>query len=517
MAPVLIRRRRLCLSRTRDEGGYFVAIVALSLTVLVLSAAFVVDVGGWYSRGSQIQRAADAAALAGVVWMPDFPTAQSVALDAMARNGFVPGGDISVTVSPDAGNSRRLNVSITDAKAPQAFSGMFQGSQSLTRDATAEYVLPVPLGSPLNALGTGDLLTGSDRENFWAAVNGYCSGHESGDVKLARNESYTTATGSAAQCNNGSAQTPDYDPNGYLYALELPQGQSSLKLEVYDGGYNRSSSTPDQALTSEAQSITTFFEVYGADDTPLDTNDNPLLSTTTIATNDLPHQNVWVPLHTWVNPGAGTYYVRVKTQAQTSESRASNGFGLRAYTGSVFSRCTTISGQSGYSAACPQIHGVGHMSIFANLGGTSGSTATFYLAQIDPVHAGKTMQVTLFDAGEGAQKIEVLDPNGNPATFGWSTLCNPPTPPTGGCSAANVTSLSVGGTGPQPYSGLQGTSKYNDRKMTLDIRLPVNYTILYGTKSWWKIRYTVGSTPTDRTTWSVNIVGDPVHLVGGPR
>jgi hypothetical protein len=27
------------------------------------------------------------------------------------------------------------------------------------------------------------------------------------------------------------------------------------------------------------------------------------------------------------------------------------------------------------------------------------------------------------------------------------------------------------------------------------------------------VRYTVGTTPTDRTTWSVNIVGDPVHLL----
>ena len=33
------------------------------------------------------------------------------------------------------------------------------------------------------------------------------------------------------------------------------------------------------------------------------------------------------------------------------------------------------------------------------------------------------------------------------------------------------------------------------------------------TKVWWKIQYKVGSTSTDRTTWSVNIVGDPVHLL----
>ncbi|MGH9190054.1 MAG: pilus assembly protein TadG-related protein [Acidimicrobiales bacterium] len=496
------------------EGGYLVAFVALAVTILMISAAFVVDVGGWYARGSEIQRAADTAALAGVVWMPDFPTAQTVALAAAAKNRVVPSATMTISVSPMAGYTRRLVVSITDSKAPQAFSHMFQGNQSITRRATAEYILPVPLGSPKNTFGTGDLLSGSNRENFWAAVNGYCAGHESGDLKLARNESYTTSTGSALQCNNGSAANPDYDPAGYLYAVELPQAQSSLKLEVYDGGYSTTLAAPDIALASEAQAVTSVLQVYGTDNTPLDTSDNPLLSTTTITTNDLLHRNLWMPLHTWVSPTAGTYYVRVKTNAQTTESRASNGFGLRAYTGLLFAACTTISGQAGYSASCPQIHGVGDMSIFANLGGSSGSTATFYLAQIDPIHAGKTMQITLFDAGEGAQKIEVLDPNGSPTTFRWTTLCNPPTPPSGGCGASGVTSLTVSGTGAQPYTGLQSTSKYNDRRMTLDISLPPNYTTLYGTKVWWQIRYTVGSTSNDRTTWSVNIVGDPVHLVG---
>jgi hypothetical protein len=507
------------MGRGQEEGGFLVAIVAISATVLVLASAFVVDVGGWYSRGLQIQRGADAAALAGVVWMPDFPVARSAALDTAARNGFVPGGAITVDVEPDPTSSRRLVVTITDVQAPQTFSHMFGSGQTLTRSATAEYILPVPLGSPKNTFGTGDLLAGTNRENFWAAVNGYCAGHESGDLKLAKYETYSPSTGAALQCQPaGGAVSPDYDPTGYLYAIELPQAQSSLKLEVYDAGYNTTLAPPDTAVVSETQAVTTTFQVFGADNTPLDTSDNPLLSTTTVTTNQLvPLQKaVWMSLYTWVNPAAGTYYLRIKTSAsETSESRASNGFGLRAYTGLTFATCTTITTDVGYSATCPQIHGVGAMSIFANLGGTSGATATFYLAQVDPIHAGKTMQITLFDAGEGASKIEVLDPNGNPATFNWSTRCNPPTPPTGSCSGSSVTSLSVTGTGTQPYTGLQSTSKYNDRKMILDIKLPANYTTVYGSKVWWKIRYTVGTTPTDRTTWSVGIIGDPVHLVGG--
>jgi hypothetical protein len=50
--------------------------------------------------------------------------------------------------------------------------------------------------------------------------------------------------------------------------------------------------------------------------------------------------------------------------------------------------------------------------------------------------------------------------------------------------------------------------------LELTVDLPLDYVTRYGTKVWWKIRYTVAGSPTDRTTWSVRIIGDPVHLVG---
>ncbi len=507
--------------RGRGEQGAVIVILAVALPVLIIFAALSVDVGGWYARGLHLQRTADAAALAGVVWMPDYQQARTVALAEAAQNAVRPTSTITVNVSQDETNLQRLTVSITDTNAPRYFSGVFRGRQTLTRSATAEYVTKVPLGSPKNTFGTGNLNPGTaDDENFWAAVNGYCAGHESGDLVMARNESYTIATGPAVQCNNGSAQTADYDPDGYLYAIRVPSAQPSLKLEVYDAGYDNVGSSPDLNLTSslapENQVVSTVYEVYDTDDTPFDSGDNPLLTTTTVtAANNATFKNTWVRMHTWTSPAAGTYYLRVKTSVQTGESRASNGFGLRAFVGSSFSLCTTISGSPGYSASCPQIHGVSDMSIYASLGGAAGSTATFYLSQVDAVHAGKTMRVQLFDSGEGASRIEVLTPAGAPATFDWSTLCNPPTPPSGSvCSGTGVTFLDVSGTGAQPYSGLIGTSKYNDRKITLSIKLPATYPAGYGGRVWWQIRYTVGSTSTDRTTWSVNIVGDPVHLVG---
>lgn len=508
------RRERLVAGRREcgGEGGFVMVFIALILTTMLIFAAFTVDFGSWYTRATQLKRAADAAALAGVVWMPEFDQAQQYALAAAARNGFVNGqNNIVVSVAQIPNNNRQLQVTITDTKAKQFFSRLVTQRQSISRSSIAEYVMPVPLGSPKNVFGTGDLLSGSDTENFWAAVSGFCAGHESGDKLLSGFESYSTSSSSSA-CNNGSpANSDDYDPNGYLYAIDLPANATSMKLDVYDAGYNQSGSTPDDALAGNPV-VNTTIQVYDRNPTPLDLSNLTLLNTVDVGTNNGTYANKWVNLHTWTNPKAGQYYVRVKTAAtDTTNSRASNGFALRAYTGSSFATCTTISGSPGYSASCPMVHAVSDMSIYAN---ATGANASFYLAQIDAVNAGKTMRVNLFDPGEGAQTLQILDPNGNPAKFNWSTPCNPPTPPAGGCSGSGVTSLSVAGSGTQPYSGLNGSSKYNDRSITLDVALPANYSTVYGGKVWWKVKYTTSSSSvTDRTTWSVNIVGDPVHLL----
>lgn len=507
---------RIEQSRADHEHGFVAVLIALSLTIMLMFAAFTVDFGSWYTRAGELKRAADAAALAGVVWMPEFDLAQQYALEAAAKNGFVNGvNNISVTVQDIPNNNRQLKVTIRDNKAKQFFSRLVTGNQSIGRTSTAEYVLPVPLGSPENVFGTGNLaLTGqAATQNFWAAINGYCAGHESGDPLSAWWESYDSGNNNG--CNNGSAQNADdYDPNGYLYAIDVPVGGQSLAIDVYDGSFNRSGSAMDILLSqNSSQSITTLYTVYSLNATPLDiSNLTPVPNQpVTVTTNDATYQNQWKNLYTFANAAAGRYYVRVQTPVQTTNSRGSNGYALRARSGGSTSACTTITNPT----TCPQLHAISAMSIYANLSGTS---ASFYLAQIDAIHAGKTMRINLFDTGEGANTVEIYGPDGVAKSFTWTTPCSPQTPPYGGCSGSG-TSLDVSNTGcpgsgcPQPYAGLRSTSKYSDRFITIDIPLPSNYNGFLG-NYWWKIRYTMtNGTPTDRTTWSVNIVGDPVHLL----
>mgnify|MGYP001391946105 CR=1 FL=1 len=68
----------------------------------------------------------------------------------------------------------------------------------------------------------------------------------------------------------------------------------------------------------------------------------------------------------------------------------------------------------------PRIYGLGAMEAYIRLPG--GQASEFYLAQIDAVHAGKTMIINLWDPGDTGSlsaDLEILQPTGSgfsPAT-----------------------------------------------------------------------------------------------------
>ena len=498
---------------TRGEGGYLIVLTALALLPIIVFVSFSVDVGAWYARASKLQRTADAAALAGVVYMPDLTTATTIALATATKNGISSGGDITITVAAVAGNVHELAVTITDAKAPQFFSRLVLGPVHITRGSTARYEQSIPLGSPNNYFGTGNLMSGAAVENLWAAVSGYCSSFENGDLLLARYDN--TFNGSGYDCATGSGAfvNPLYDANGYIFEVKMPSTSvpASVDVQVYDAAFD-SSNTPDGDLVGHS-ALDTTYKLYdtGPNATPLS---HTLLATSNVASGDSSWSG-WRSIGTLTNPCAGcTYYVQVYSAANQANSAASNGFALRAVANGTFSACSTIVGNTtpAYTTGCVQVYPRQNMSVYANL---SGTTATFYLASIDQAYAGRKLSISLFDVGEGATKVELLDPNGNVINFDWTTACGaPPAAATGGCSGTAVSSLNPGVSGAtQPYSRVHSTWVFNDRTLTLSLTLPSNYVAQFGTKTWWRVRYTVGSSATDRTTWSAVVAGAPVHLV----
>src|SRR5690606_18396298 len=228
--------------RRRGEEGYVLVLTALLLLPLLAVTGLAVDLGAWYARAASIQRAADAAALAGVVYLPDFGRAAQVAEEVAADNGFEDDGRFTVGVTQISGSNAQLQVTITDDDAEQYFSGVVTDEIDITRSSTAEYIRPVPMGSPKNFLGTGDTLPRSNRENGWLAMRGGCSSKEQGDLSATRTDANFTSSpnppngGNWDRCTGGNTITNvNYSSDGYFYAVEFPQALSgTTAVQIFD-------------------------------------------------------------------------------------------------------------------------------------------------------------------------------------------------------------------------------------------------------------------------------------------
>ena len=187
-------RRARCRADRSQEGGYVAVMTALLLIVLMGLAAFAVDVGRWYVVGQQEQRAADAAALAGVTTLPADPTALPNGAYATAQNfskvnGFQNGTVTGTTVTPLL-DGRPTRLRVTVSRDVENIFGPLLGipTTTVTRTAVADFGGPVPMGSPCNEFGD-DPEAGSTRSTncanagaFWANVGSPKATKVSGDA-----------------------------------------------------------------------------------------------------------------------------------------------------------------------------------------------------------------------------------------------------------------------------------------------------------------------------------------------
>lgn len=222
-------------SRLRRDHGYAAVMVALVLVPLMGFAGLAVDIGGWYSRASSLQRAADAAALAGVVWQPDFAAAEANARAEAARNGFVDGVDgISVNVIDTGLNE--LQVEIIDNDADLFFAGLFLDNVTISRHSIAEYTKSIPMGNPDSYLGT-DPERGISEQNY-LSISGANTGKKGGDRHASKRCDSTTALCTSGALGNLAVNGGEFDENGYTYSVSVNTVYASpLVIEVYDPGF----------------------------------------------------------------------------------------------------------------------------------------------------------------------------------------------------------------------------------------------------------------------------------------
>ena len=495
------------LNQKLDERGVALPFVALMLTLLLGMTALAVDLGWLYLNGSRVQRGADAAALAAVVHLPhnNAGVDENTIAGANANGWNV--GELNGTPVSGGGSDiaawrplseNRLEVSLT-ADVPTFFLRVF-GMEDVTisRRATAEYIKPVPMGSPSSCFGITPNISQSSLDaadlghcsayamNFWAAINGPYTPKEQGDP-------FATAcinvNSSANGCSGGS--NPQYRPGGYYYGIEIPEGKSSFQVKIYDAGfYQRTSCQVEtgDCIGAGAQ-VTTHYTVYRPDDTPLDPTDNSSTACST-STFSPGYNSSWV--NRWVtvcnvNPATpGIYVLNVRT---------TGGGGNNAYSVGV-----SVSPNSGERA---RVYAINDMSIFTNSGGSS--VATVYLAEVAQSHAGKTLLLDFFDPGEnptGNAWVEVRNPHNNSAACSWTAT-------NGQGSSGTINPCRI-------RSTISGTAQFNGHWLNSRINIPSSYSCSGPASDpycYWTMRLELGSTSQDRTTWAARVIGNPVRLV----
>lgn len=252
------RRPRLLAGRRSERGeqGYAAVLVALVVaTVGVGCLAVGIDSANWYVQVQKVQKAADAAALAGVPFLPqDMAAARARALEVARANGYDNDGTTNAVAVTAGAKATQLKVTIS-ARTPNQFGAIFGATATrITRSGTADYQGPAPMGSPCNTFGNepnpgnvGNGTTGSARPlgsvqapsmstyctrtpQFWATVEGPGTGKVQGDRYQTRGCEDTGVDGCTGTTNS------EYDPFGYTFMVKVDQAAvgQPVKLQLYD-------------------------------------------------------------------------------------------------------------------------------------------------------------------------------------------------------------------------------------------------------------------------------------------
>ncbi len=209
-----------------DEGGFVMVWMALMLLVLLAFCGFGIDVSNWWYIGQKEQRAADAGALAGSIYMPnDLVSARAVALKVASQNGYTNGVNATVTATQEPQPSR-IRVTITSTTT-NFFAGLVGfNNETISRDAVADFQGPVPMGSPTATLGQDP--DEGDIQQLWLNTSAPSSNKSEGD-RFATNK-----------CSGGEYACPgpntEYSADGYTYRVRVTsiQGGQPLVFQVFD-------------------------------------------------------------------------------------------------------------------------------------------------------------------------------------------------------------------------------------------------------------------------------------------
>ena len=309
------------------QKGQVLVLFALTSVLLVGMVAVVIDVAWFWTNEQSMQKAADAGALAGAVYLPgNVSGAYTAALAEAKKNGYVTGtSGVTVTPLQDTHNPRRLHVTVS-GPIQAYFAQVFCAITSCTTQATAtvtgtaEFTLPVPMGSPQNYYGVGTYLyntvntnnSNNNADTGWDPEGAAVSGTWTNPTNAAtQNSSYTTTgTNNAAHVWNtfglqsGGGAIPN-DPTLVIDGLEVQLnhvfiGGSGTSTNCYakvEVSWNAGTSWSTAQNTSALNTTTSTVKTLGSNGSTASWGGHSW------AYNDFSNSNFRVRL-TWLN-GAG--------------------------------------------------------------------------------------------------------------------------------------------------------------------------------------------------------------------
>lgn len=493
----------------KDEGGTTLVLVASMMVVLIGMLGFAVDLGWLYLQQTNARKAAEAAALAGVVHMPAVGTwgsgeaAYDTALDVAARDGYTSG----VTPLQVAGEQHQLKV-VVDTTVDTFFMRLFGvDSIAVEETAIAEALPPLRLGSDEPTLGN-DPTTGNWK-GFWLAVNGNAMAKGQGDpfsTLCIGPDANNTCPGS----ENSTPLNPDYRRPAYYIAFDVPASDANktLSFEIYDPQLNGGGLADDRdddnpgnfATHSNSNVMDTTFTVYAPDATPSDPSDNNVQvnggCSHTYRHEFRPGYNSSLQDH-WTSvcsttSTAGIYVMAVDVRGFSGDL---NSYAVHA----------KVNGSISNNVA---VYGIGAMSIWNTGGGwqPGGTVANFDLMEVTDAYAGEQIVVGLWDVGDldHAGSLEfrgsvapyecqyrVLDQQGN-VVRNWGS--------DDGDSGSAQCRLAI------------GIQEHNNQWVQVRFDIPDTHSCS-GSACWSSVYYNFSGGAHDRTTWTAQVNGQPVHLL----
>lgn len=236
----------------KTQAGQAVVLIALMILALFAAVGLAIDGGIGYYYNTSAERAAAAAALSGVIFMPgQFAPADAVpaatgndatdrAVGEAKRNGYDvsdTADSVTVTAARVSGYDNKLSVTVS-RYVPVFFMQLFGVSRYIvSRTAIATYLPPLSLGQPGTQTGSTTSQLGSGGNNyFFTRTEGWSTDRGQGDAftpnPAGGSLGVSTDVHAISRTQGSDPVGPSLpDRGGYNYLINLPSGGN---IEIYN-------------------------------------------------------------------------------------------------------------------------------------------------------------------------------------------------------------------------------------------------------------------------------------------